>query len=618
MTDTGPAVGPELDPAIALERRRGPGGYPPGFYGTIRQRLPVFAAVGALSVLTALIPFPHQRTPEILAAGALFFGLTTMAVVLPWRRLPQWFWPVIPIGYIAVIALLRDAQGGTVSGLEGLYFLPIVWLAFYGRREQLVAGVVAVFLAMVIPILWVGSPAYPDSEWRLVVVTTIVLALVSFSFLTMVSRDRAYVADMAAQSLLARESSRQAIEARERLASILQTAIGTAVIGLDQNGLVSFFSAGAERMFGYAANNVVGKVVLNHFIDRNGSSQLRGAPGQPAAPGTTPAEESIWTYDRGDQVKRRCSVSITSQRTQTGHRGYVVVAHDVTEREQLGVERERLLAVQREVTQVLVEQNHRLRELTQMKDDVVATVSHELRTPITSIRGFVELLLDGRSDRLDDEQIRMLKTIDRSSRQLLQVVEDLLADPGGGQGLRVKFAATDLSGLARDAVDSMTATAMSRRISLRLIADIPVIILGDTSRLHQLFANLLSNSLKFTPRGGRVEVRVSPLEHFARLEVLDNGPGIPLEEREHLFERFYRLASSTSQGVPGTGLGLAIAKSVVEAHDGTIEIVDTPGWSTTFRVHLPLAERSSARPAASPDAPGRRSGGPEVPARTLS
>ena len=91
-----------------------------------------------------------------------------------------------------------------------------------------------------------------------------------------------------------------------------------------------------------------------------------------------------------------------------GQRGYVVVAHDVTEREQLDVERERLLAVQREVTQVLVEQNHRLRELTQMKDDVVATVSHELRTPLTSIRGFVELLLDGKSEGLDAEQIRML------------------------------------------------------------------------------------------------------------------------------------------------------------------------------------------------------------------
>ena len=103
--------------------------------------------------------------------------------------------------------------------------------------------------------------------------------------------------------------------------------------------------------------------------------------------------------------------------------GYVVVAIDVTEREELAAERERLYSVQREVTQSLIEQNNRLRELTQMKDDVVATVSHELRTPITSIRGFIELLLDGVPE-LSEDQMRMLRTIDRNSA----------ATPAGGRG----------------------------------------------------------------------------------------------------------------------------------------------------------------------------------------
>ena len=111
-----------------------------------------------------------------------------------------------------------------------------------------------------------------------------------------------------------------------------------------------------------------------------------------------------------------------------------MVAIDVTEREELAAERERLYSVQREVTQSFIEQNNRLRELTQMKDDVVATVSHELRTPITSIRGFIELLLDGVPE-LTEDQVRMLRTIDRNSEQLQRVAEDLLADPGGGAGL---------------------------------------------------------------------------------------------------------------------------------------------------------------------------------------
>jgi len=583
--------GPILDPAVALERMRGGSAYPPGFYGTVRQRIPVFAAVGALSVLAALIPFPHQRTVEILVTGTMFFALTTLAVFLPWRHMPQWFWPIVPIAYVGVIALLRDAQGGTSSGLVALFFLPIIWLAFYGRRTPLIAGLCAVVAAMVIPIVLIGPPAYPSSEWRLAIVTTVVLSLVSFSFLAMVGRDRAYVADMAEQSLLAQENARQALQAREQMDSLLDAATETAVIGTDHRGIVRFFSAGAERMFGYTASQVVGQ---REFIDRKELAARQGVLAHMVESGMSVgvAEESIWTFVRRDGNRRRCAVTITPQRGVDNQCGFVIVAHDVTEREHLEGERERLHTVQREATEILVEQNNRLRELAQIKDNVVATVSHELRTPLTAIRGFIELLLDDKTS-LTDEQARMLNTIDRSSNQLLAVTQDLLDNPGGGHQLQVIFVDTDLCALAADAVEVMTATAAASHITLTLVTKGAVLVRCDVSRLHQLLANLLSNAVKFNPAGGRVEVRVSHLAQLACLEVLDNGPGIPVAERPQLFERFYRLASTADQGIPGSGLGLAIAKTVVEVHGGTIEIVDTPGWSTTFRVYLPLAH---ARP----------------------
>jgi signal transduction histidine kinase len=267
--------------------------------------------------------------------------------------------------------------------------------------------------------------------------------------------------------------------------------------------------------------------------------------------------------------------------------GYVVVAIDVTEREELAADRERLYAIQKEVTQSLIEQNNRLRELTQMKDDVVATVSHELRTPITSIRGFVELLLDATAD-LTESQMRMLQTIERNAEQLQRVAEDLLVDPGAGRGLRVAFTELDLSRLAEDAVHAIQTSATVAGVVLTIDPGDEVPIFGDPTRLHQLLGNLLSNAIKFSPRGGRVHVIVDNVDSYARVQVLDEGLGIPEGEREQLFERFYRLASSTEMGVPGTGLGLAIAKSVAEAHEGFVDIVDTPGWSTTFRVYLPL------------------------------
>ena len=221
--------------------------------------------------------------------------------------------------------------------------------------------------------------------------------------------------------------------------------------------------------------------------------------------------------------------------------GYVVVAIDVTEREELAADRERLFAIQKEVTQSLIEQNNRLRELTQMKDDVVATVSHELRTPITSIRGFIELLLDAQSD-LTESQMRMLQTIDRNAEQLQRVAEDLLADPGAGRGLRVAFTELDLNQLAGEAVHAIQTSATVAGIVLSKEPGEEVPIFGDPTRLHQLLGNLLSNTIKFSPRGGRVHVIVDSTDSYARVQVLDDGPGIPEGEREQLFERFYRLA----------------------------------------------------------------------------
>jgi signal transduction histidine kinase len=245
------------------------------------------------------------------------------------------------------------------------------------------------------------------------------------------------------------------------------------------------------------------------------------------------------------------------------------------------------------VTQSLIEQNNRLRELTQMKDDVVATVSHELRTPITSIRGFIELLLDGVPE-LSEDQMLMLRTIDRNSAQLQRVAEDLLADPGGGHGLRVAFTELDLRQLAEESVHASLTSATTAGVKVSLKASPFVPVFGDSTRLHQLLGNLLSNAIKFSPRGGRVNVVVDAIEDFARILVQDEGPGIPEADRPQLFERFYRLAAAMEMGVPGTGLGLAIAKSVAEAHDGFVDIVDTPGWSTTFRVFLPLRTPADA------------------------
>ncbi|HTU40007.1 MAG TPA: PAS domain-containing sensor histidine kinase [Acidimicrobiales bacterium] len=616
---------------------------PIGFTGSMRVRLPVFALVAIGTVLIAVVPFPHDARREISIAGVLFFALVAAAFLVPWERLPDWAWLIIPIGYIAVIAIIRDAQGGANSGLVVVYLLPIVWLSLYGRRLHLLVGLFCMDLALLVPLLIVGSPKYPTIEWRQVAVMATVTTLVASTVYTMVSRDRAYLSDLAQQSRIARRNAREADYARDRLETLLRAATGSAIMGVDPAGTVTFFSAGAEQMLGYRAAEVVGIRSIADFIDPAQIDQRRqtiDAMRTALEPiDSEAAAEVPWTATRKDGEQRRCVVRVRAlpapnvdagfdderlddldgpdlpaevgivpplrsgdgraeldEAMAPSNGGYVVVAIDVTEREELAADRERLFAIQKEVTQSLIEQNNRLRELTQMKDDVVATVSHELRTPITSIRGFVELLLDA-STELTDSQVRMLQTIERNAEQLQRVAEDLLADPGAGKGLRVSFVPLDLHRLAEESVHAMQTSAAVAGVVLTLEPGDEVPITGDPTRLHQLLGNLLSNAIKFSPRGGRVQVIVDSADAYARVHVRDEGPGIPPGERDQLFERFYRLASSNEAGVPGTGLGLAIAKSVAEAHEGFVDITDTPGWSTTFRVFLPLrtTERSASQ-----------------------
>ena len=137
---------------------------PIGFSGSMRVRLPVFALVAVGTVLIAVIPFPHDARREISVAGVLFFVLVAAAFLVPWERLPDWAWLIIPIGYIAVIAIIRDAQGGSDSGLVVVYLLPIVWLSLYGRRLHLLVGLFCMDLALLVPLLIVGAAQVPDAR----------------------------------------------------------------------------------------------------------------------------------------------------------------------------------------------------------------------------------------------------------------------------------------------------------------------------------------------------------------------------------------------------------------------------------------------------------------------
>jgi PAS domain S-box-containing protein len=307
-------------------------------------------------------------------------------------------------------------------------------------------------------------------------------------------------------------------------------------------------------------------------------------------------------HANGDAIWVRDLVHVHSAGEATLLRGLMI---DVNERRRVDAERERLLVAARqssaEAEQArleLAEQNERLLELDRLKDEFVALVSHELRSPLTSIRGYLELVLDGHAGDVTEDQRQFLEVVQRGADRLLHLVGDLLfvAQVQAG-ALSLELAAVDLRDLATQAIEAARPAAEEKGIELVTTLNGAVPVLGDRDRLEQLVDNLLSNAVKFTSDGGEVEIVVADNEIGALFEVRDSGIGIPQGEQERLFERFFRSTAATKRAIPGTGLGLGIAKAIVDAHGGAIEVESAEGIGTTFRVHLPV---DRPRPATRP------------------
>ncbi len=233
-------------------------------------------------------------------------------------------------------------------------------------------------------------------------------------------------------------------------------------------------------------------------------------------------------------------------------------------------------------------QNERLRSVDRLKDEFVALVSHELRTPLTSIRGYLELVLDD-ADELATEHQEFLQIVDRNVDRLLHLVSDLLlvAQVDAGK-LTFEMTEVDLASLVTQCVQAAKPAAEDASVELVLGATPAKPIVGDPSRIGQLLDNLISNAIKFTPAGGRVDIVVDASGDSALIEVSDTGYGIAAEDQAQLFERFFRTQSASDMAIAGTGLGLSIAKAIVDAHGGAITVESAKGSGTTFRVVLPL------------------------------
>ncbi len=388
---------------------------------------------------------------------------------------------------------------------------------------------------------------------------------------------------------------------------LLRSARTIAFVGTDLTGRITLFNTGAEHMLGVDADSATGREFVDfiadddlaRYVSRDADRSTFEALVDHAAGDLSPETRDLTWLPAGRSPLKVSMTTNPVTDTFGDLFGYLFVANDITDTRRSQEILVKALHREREVVS-------KLKDLDQVKDDFVTTVSHELRTPMSSIIGSAEMLADGLLGELPPEQQRMIEVISRNGDRLLALADDLLMlatfdhDPMPEQSVDV-----DLRDVVQESASAVASMLATRDLDMGYtLGEDPVLVNGDPSHLERAVTNLLTNGVKFTPDGGRVhvEVRADPLTSTAVLTVTDSGLGIPETDLHQVFGRFFRSSIVQEKAIQGSGLGLSIVKSIVETHEGRIDVRSEPGTGTTFTITLPLV-RSAAQRSTLPTAP---------------
>ncbi len=388
-------------------------------------------------------------------------------------------------------------------------------------------------------------------------------------------------------------------ESETRYRLVVDSMPDHAVFLLDEAARIAHWNRGAERLLGYTETEILGQPAAILFTDED---RARGEPEREllAAKTTGSAACDRW-HVRRDGTRFFVSGLMCALHSRRGRRiGFAKIMRDVTDRQAAAAERDRLLQGER-VARAEAERTGRL------KDEFLATLSHELRTPLNAILGWTEVLKTPGLEPADFQQA--LEVIDRNTRMQAKLIEDLLEMSRIISGkVRLEVRPVPITDVVGAAIDSIRAAAEAKGIHVGTECESPdATVVGDGSRLQQVVWNLLSNSIKFTPRGGHVGVAVTREESCVSVTVSDDGAGIRPEFLPHVFERFRQADASTTRQHGGLGLGLSIVKQLVELHGGEIR-VDSPGEGrgTICTFTLPLVAAPEVETPLEPAAPAAR------------
>jgi PAS domain S-box-containing protein len=373
-----------------------------------------------------------------------------------------------------------------------------------------------------------------------------------------------------------------------------------AVMAMDAEGVIRFWNPRAERTFGWERHEAIGKAMVELIVDEPDRDRLRDDLARAGGLSGGAPQRTEVVGRRRDGATFPLEITLTVIPEDPDYR-FSAFARDITERKRSERERERLLSE----TQHAREEAE---EASRVKDEFLSTLSHELRTPLTAIVGWIYLLRGGRLD--DAATARALDAIDRNAGSQAQVISDILdLSRIVGAKFRLEVRPIQVAPVVAAAIETLMPAANARGIKVQTVLDPSAgLVSGDTDRLRQVVWNLVSNAIKFTPKGGRVTVRVERVDPNVTITVEDTGVGISPEVLPHVFERFRQGDSSNTRNHGGLGLGLAVVRHLVELHGGSVTASSAgEGQGSTFTVTIPLldpvGEANGDRAADAPAAP---------------